>query len=132
MIFFIIVIVFLAIVGSVVYFYMKRTNENFKQEQIENKVEKSSENGEIILYYTSWCPHSTNFLPEWEKFEKYANANMNIKVTTLLCEGGNESICNEKRIPGFPYVILYKGDNEIHFEDERTCDALKKFVGKHM
>ena len=90
--------------------------------------------GEIILYYATWCGYSRMFLPEWDKFEKYAKDNFPyLKVTKFRCEGGDERTCVDKGIEGYPTVILYpKNDTEIVFEKDRTSDELIKFVNEHI
>jgi len=89
---------------------------------------------EIVLYYAMWCGHSRAFLPEWEKFEKYAKDNLkNVKVTKVLCEGDAESMCKQKGVKGYPTIMLYLKDGTVKgFDDERTSDALSKFIQQNV
>ena len=76
------------------------------------------------------------FLPEWEKFEKYARDNFpNLVVKSLRCEGGDEETCAQKGINGYPTVILYKDmteSNGLTFDDDRKHDKLVEFVKNNM
>lgn len=88
----------------------------------------------IVLYYASWCGYSKMFLPEWEKFKKYAQENLpNILVRSVRCEGGDEATCMQKGVQGYPTVILYKeiGKTGIPFDDDRTAEKLIEFVNNH-
>jgi len=89
---------------------------------------------EIVLYYATWCGYSRMFLPEWEKFEKYAKGNLpHIKVSNVRCEGGNEATCSQKGVEGYPTVILYpKKGTEINFMKERTTEKLIEFVNENV
>jgi thiol-disulfide isomerase/thioredoxin len=91
-------------------------------------------NAEIMLYYATWCGHSRMFLPEWEKFENYAKGNMPyIRVSSVRCEDGNETVCFEKGIEGYPTVILYQKDcPEMQFRGERTAAKLIDFVEQNV
>jgi thiol-disulfide isomerase/thioredoxin len=88
----------------------------------------------IVLYYASWCGYSKMFLPEWEKFKKYAQENLpNILVRSVRCEGGDEATCMQKGVQGYPTVILYKeiGKTGIPFDNDRTAEKLIEFVNNH-
>lgn len=110
-------------------------NDTVREEPFENR---SSPSSTIVLYHASWCGYCKMFLPEWEKFRKYAQNNYNnLTVKDIKCEGSNEAICSKKGIPGYPTVILYKNADEsgnnpgITFEDERSFDKLVEFINKN-
>ena len=85
----------------------------------------------IVLYYANWCGHSRVFLPEWENFENYANNNLNgITVEKVLCEGSNAEKCSH--LKGFPTVILYKNNEAVTFNGNRTKSDLVQFVQSHI
>jgi thioredoxin-like negative regulator of GroEL len=99
--------------------------------QSTGKVDKTNE---IVLYYATWCGYSKQFLPEWEKFVEYAKHNMpQLKVTGMRCEDGNEAICMQKGVEGYPMVILYMWDGrEVTFKGDRTKEALVTFVSNNI
>ena len=88
----------------------------------------------ITLYYASWCGYSKMFLPEWLKFEEYAKNNIkHLKTVKINCEGGNESICFQKDIKGYPTVILEpKNRSEVEFSGERNLKGLIDFVNQNV
>ena len=114
----------------------KTQTQNQNQNVLNIPVTKDLPDHEIVLYYAMWCGYSKMFLPEWEKFEKYAKDNFsNLKVSSIRCEGGNESKCG--MVPGFPTVILYKNRNKpdeqiIKFENDRISQQLINFVNENI
>ena len=90
----------------------------------------TTQNGEIILYYTNWCKFSQMFQPEWNKFEQQASKELpNIKVSKILCENGSDALCTEKGVSGYPTVILYtNNNNQFKFNKERKTDELINFI----
>jgi len=73
-------------------------------------------------------------LPEWAKFEAIAkNSFPQVRITKIQCEDGNEAICKQKGINGYPTIILYRqNDSEIKFEEERTAEKLIQFIQRHV
>ena len=85
---------------------------------------------ELVLYYAMWCGHSRAFLGEWEKFNTWAQNNLDkVRVSSVRCEDGNEATCSQKGIQGYPTVVMYLPNGSEHkYEGERTADGLKKFA----
>lgn len=89
--------------------------------------------GEIVLYYTSWCGHSNMFMPEWTKFENIARVQFpQLLVRKIQCEDGNEAICMQKGIEGYPTVVFHINDVDIPFTGNRSADGLIEFVKKNL
>ena len=111
-------------------------SESETESAAPNKVSRETvePDGEIVLYYATWCGYSRMFLPEWEKFEKYAKDNLsNLKVTRIRCEGGNEAVCTQKGVEGYPTIILYlKNSKEVKFDGERSSKQLADFIRKYL
>lgn len=123
------------ILSILIYFYISdymfysTETDNIQQKKIVDK--QVDKHGKIVLYYAMWCGYSKSFLPEWNKFEKWAESNApNIEVVKIRCEDGTEAECAQKGVEGYPTVIVYKGENEVLFNGDRTEEGLKKFV-KH-
>ena len=110
---------------------MIRRKKQKKQQPIEkttnNQQPISKEEKTIVLYYANWCGHSRAFIPEWEKFEKYCQQNINdINVIKMLCEGDNAKNC--KGIRGYPTVILINNGKAVTYKGDRTMESLIEFV----
>jgi protein disulfide-isomerase A6 len=125
------IILFLLFTGS----YCVRSKEGFVNPEThqmpDGKINKY--NGEIVLYYADWCPHCKNFSPIWEQFDNYVKRNFpSVKVSKMKCEGGNEAICNQKGVNGFPTVILYYKNKEFKFDGNRTISSLADFIVKNI
>jgi len=136
-------LIFLVVILSIIIlylYYMSNSNREVSGYDQKNRNEnnlaynlstyESTVKPKLILYYAMWCGYSRQFLPEWEKFEQYATENLkNINIEKINCEGDNESICNKKGVPGFPYIVLEKSDGKIlPFDGDRTVEELVKFL----
>jgi thiol-disulfide isomerase/thioredoxin len=88
---------------------------------------------ELVLYYAMWCGNCKNFIPTWSKFEAWAKDNLkNVRINSVRCEDGNEAVCSQKGIKGYPTVMLYlKDGSEYMFEGPRTVEGLTKFVNDY-
>lgn len=139
---YIIIFILLVVIGVLMYYTLRPTtvlqvtsnSESFDPNQKPTGVKPAEADGVIILYYAEWCGYSRMFLPEWEKFEKYAKDNLtNIRVDKVRCEGGNEAVCQQKGVEGYPTVILtLKNGKDITFTDERTSEKLIEFIRKNL
>ena len=114
----------LIIIALLAIYYLFTSYLFTQQEQF------SQDQPELILYYTEWCGYSRSFLPVWEELVKQNKAN--VKLTKLRCEGGDARTCSERGVNGYPTVILYKGQQEIPFDDDRTVANLHKFLQNHL
>jgi len=130
------VLLFLFIVNN--QMPMSGRTEKYQNETMEETVKEPTDkhDAEIVLYYALWCGYSKAFLPEWQKFEEYANVNLkNIRVTSLQCVDGNEATCHQKGVNGYPTVIIYpknKSLKGITFEGQRNVESLIKFVNDNI
>jgi thiol-disulfide isomerase/thioredoxin len=107
--------------------------EPYDGEKIETTVKDNSD-GELVLYYATWCGFSRMFLPEWEKFEVVAKTRFpNLDIKQFKCEDGDEATCFQKGVEGYPTVILYpKNGTEVVFQSDRSAENLVKFVETHI
>lgn len=129
-----IIIIVLLIINIMIALYCVKCHKSAKKEGFSGTPVKQ-EGGirygdEIVLYYASWCGYSRVFLPEWQKFAQWAEANAKqLKVTSIRCESGNEEQCMEKGIRGYPTVVFYpKEGTEKVFNGDRTAEKLTDFI----
>jgi thiol-disulfide isomerase/thioredoxin len=130
---YLIICILVIITGLLVYrnyFYNTEQFNDNNNQLPEDKPLEDKQKGEIVLYYATWCGYSRQFLPEWEKFSRYASKNLpNVKVTSMKCENDDEELCFQKGVEGYPTVILYPTNGtEAVFDKERTSDKLIEFV----
>lgn len=137
---YILIILIIVITILIFYFYRKTNNVDAEKAQVEEQFEAAhnskhySKKARIVLYYATWCGHSKIFLPEWDKFEKYVQQNIpQVTAEKVQCEGGNEAICFQKGIEGYPTVVLYpENSTEIIFNGDRSADKLIEFCKKNI
>ena len=108
-----------------------------KPKTIEEKKEKFSNainsRLKIFNFNTEWCGWSKRFQPEWDKFTQAVKANPNlnntVEVFDIKCDNpANERMCEEYKVPGYPYVIVEKDGNRSPYKGERTAQGLLSFV----
>lgn len=108
-------------------------NNNQNSVEIEEGFDNNN-NKIITLYYAPWCGYSRDFLPEWDKFEKYVNNNNNInnriRATKVDCSSDNSNNSNNKcrLVDGYPTVLCTEGGKDTPYEGERTFDGLKELL----
>jgi thiol-disulfide isomerase/thioredoxin len=83
----------------------------------------------VVLYYLPGCGHCQRMMPTWEAFTDGQKSNKSLDVIKVNCQE-QPAEAEKAGVEGFPTVILYdeSGKPKI-FEDERTVEALDRFVG---
>lgn len=87
----------------------------------------------IFNFNTEWCGWSRRFQPEWDSFmEHVKNPTNNLKhvqAYDIKCDNEeNKKMCEEYKVPGYPYVIVEVNGTRQSYEGERTKDALISYV----
>ncbi len=104
-------------------------NTGFEDNHPIQSIEPEHARAEIVLFYASWCGHSKTFLGIWRQFVEEAKKEFqDLKLTEIRCEGDNQNFCSEVGVEGYPTVVLYIGDKQYMFNEERTVEKLKAFV----
>ena len=98
---------------------------------------RPSSNVALVAYCATWCPHSRMFLENgWKKLKSNFQDDEladKIQLKEVLCDDkNNEQICKKMRIPGFPTVLLHKGDDVIEYKGDRTDTDMIKFLHDNM
>lgn len=115
----IIVFLTLVILVGILYFFFR-------------KIEMFESKPTVTYYYLPTCGWCQKFSPTWDKFEN-AVKEKGVSVVTRKVNGNDASEEVEKfGIQGFPHVQMVKGDKVIPFEEERSVDALMKFVQSNL
>ena len=99
------------------------------------ETENNGKTVEMMLFFTTWCPHCKSCKPEWEKLkEKYTHRLINgYKIEFIDVDCTNESqhvekLMNDYKVEGYPTFILVKDDNPIYFDAQPSFDTLEKFL----
>lgn len=101
------------------------------QTQTESFNPQNKYKGDLILYHTTWCGYSKQFKPIWDEFVSWSkknNMHPAVNFSDVVCEGGNETVCNQKGIEGYPTIILTVNGADIPFSGERTSNGLDAFL----
>ena len=83
-------------------------------------------NGELVLFWGSWCGHSTAMMPEWEKVEQ-----MGIK--TQKFESADAEAMTANGVQGFPTIKYFPkgyqpGAQAIDYHGPRVAEAMVAFA----
>jgi thiol-disulfide isomerase/thioredoxin len=139
----IIIIIGLSILLFVIfYFIYKQTIRKYKETNIndENKEETIDEEiankkVEMMLFFTTWCPHCKSCKPDWEKLkETYENRLINgYKVEFIDVDCTNETtkteqLMNQYKVEGYPTIILVKDGKTINFDAKPSFETLDQFL----
>ena len=93
-------------------------------------IHKSNDNMlKIHNFNTTWCGHSVNFQPEWDKFAQ--NAPKNVVAIDQKCDDGNSEAAmtaNKFGVRGFPTVLAEKNGETRPYNGPRTADALANWA----
>lgn len=84
----------------------------------------------LVLYYAPWCPHCTNFLPEWKNMGGSKKVNgTNVEIEAIDCDAKPE-VAERENISGFPTVKLHLGDKVHEYDGARDTATLVLWVEK--
>ena len=125
------VIVFIIFSGLAYYMYKKFfkpsnkfiTNNEFKN--INNTKE-----ADLILFYTTWCPHCTKTTETWNALktnQKYNNNNYVISFAEVDCEK-ESAYADSFNVKEYPTIILLKGDKKYIYDANLNEESLDIFL----
>jgi len=83
----------------------------------------------VIVYNfnTTWCGHSRNFQPVWDKLVESIPKDSNIILVDAKCDNGeNADLIKEFEVKGFPTIVKVSGGIYAHYTGERSVNALRK------
>ncbi len=92
---------------GVVYLFLKR-KESFEQQV------------KVIFFHMQGCGWCDKFKPEWEKFKTMAGKDI---VTTEI-EASKMTPDQQKKVRGFPTVMIVKNGKETEYDGDRTAADL--------
>ena len=123
----------LILIGLLYYWYINNINNN----NINNNDMQNIENNNKIKVYnfnTKWCGWSQKFQPEWDIFSKQVISDpmlANIEAYDIKCDD-NQNMCDEYKVPGFPYVVIESDNNKIPYSGSRKSNDLITFIKNNL
>lgn len=85
----------------------------------------------IIMFYAPWCPHCTNFIPEFNRTANLLNnSGTNSFVGAMDCTlPENESVTRDIGIRGYPTLKVFKNGRYYQdYEGPRNGDSIKQML----
>lgn len=135
--------VWIIVIVVIVYNVYKSCENTSSKTVVNREIKERFSDGEpktsdkpiikIFNFNTEWCGWSIRFQPEWDAFTLYVEAPSNnlthVKAYDVKCDNEkNKAMCEEYKVPGYPYVIVEVNGKRRPYEGERTKDALVSYV----
>jgi thiol-disulfide isomerase/thioredoxin len=128
----IILIGLIIITGISYYIYNNKIDTSIFIPNDEYRTDDSLPEGDIILFYVNWCPHSQTALTTWNNIKKkYNNKNYIINFSEIECDK-NPDLANEYSIKEYPTIILVKNKLNYEFDANLTETSLNLFINTVM
>ena len=88
--------------------------------------------GDLILFYVTWCPHSQKALKDWDLFKKsYSNPEYSISFSEIDCDAQSK-LAEKYKITEYPTIILVKNSLNYEYDANIQTDALNLFINTVM
>ena len=126
------VILFLVILGSLIYYlynkFIKKDKKLFipNNEFIEDKI-----SGELILFYTTWCPHCKNTIDKWNLYKEKYKLEHKIGFRQVDCDA-NPTEASIYKIESYPTIILRVNDKKYEYDSDFSNETMDKFINTIM
>lgn len=130
------IVLFVLISLSLYLLYNYYTNRTkIKTEFVENSEFNElsyKKNGDIYIFYASWCPHSKKNLEKIKEIEtKYKNTKYNLTFTEIDVET-KEDMADEYKITSYPTIVLLYNNNKYYYDAELEDDTFEIFLNTIM
>lgn len=126
------VIVFLIILGSLLYYlYNKFIKKDKKKFIPNNEFVEDNITGELTLFFTNWCPHCKKTIDKWNEYgEKYA-LDYKIDFRQIDCDL-NQTEATIYNIESYPTIILKVKDIKYEYDSDFSKTTMDKFINTIM
>lgn len=103
-----------------------------KEFDLNIKINGTSKNTLIILFYSENCIHCIHFQPIYKKVSIILKNNTNIKISKIQLSSSRQILKKYKqlKVPGVPTVYIYKKGNFIRYEGERDPESIISYIYK--
>jgi thiol-disulfide isomerase/thioredoxin len=126
------VILFLIILSVLVYYLYNKFIKKDKKLFIPNdEFVDDNKTGELILFFTNWCPHCKSTIEKWNLYKEKYSLDYKISFRQVDCElNSNEaSIYN---IESYPTIILRVNDKKYEYDSDFSNKTMDKFINTIM
>ena len=139
-----IIIALAAFIGVAIYVYSYYIAPTLQPAYVPNKEfeKEKTTHAQINLFYVDWCPHSKLARKEWAKVkEKHDKKIVNGSVLEFVEINGEQDdgqimnafeaqhgLTGDKKIDGYPTIILVKGDQVVEFDAKPNERSLTEFI----
>ena len=125
------IIVFIILGGVGYYLYTRKTKHDFVSND-EYKSSDSVKEGNLILFYVNWCPHSREALNKWNDIKsKYNNPDYTISFSETDCDKYSE-LADTYNVKEYPTIILVKNSKNYEYDANLSEDTLNIFINTVM
>lgn len=127
-------ILFAIVCGISAYMYYNNYKKEKKnQTYLENNEflkKDNSVNGELIFFYTTWCPYCKDAKTTWNNIKKSGQfAKYNLNFVMIDCENQEQnSIVNEFKITEYPSYVLSMNGKKYVYDANLDATTLDKFL----
>jgi len=130
-------ILFILIAVFVYYQYVKPAlSPKYTANSEKNYGEEGSTNeAELMFFYTDWCPHCKTAKPDWAEVKaEYENKTINgyhIIFTEINCTNESDEIgklMDKYKIEGYPTIKLLKDGQIIEYDAKPSKDTIVQFL----
>lgn len=125
-----------------VYLYYKYVKPRMNPSYIENKEFLSEDDNnntkqlddvELIIFYTTWCPHSKTAIKTWNTLKPSYDNKVYNKYRVLLKEidcDKDVEMADKYNIEGYPTIKLVKnnGKEVVEYDAKLNDDTLNEFL----
>jgi thiol-disulfide isomerase/thioredoxin len=131
----IIILVVIAIfIGLAYYVYTKHVSPKLNPDFVPNNElvqEGDSNEAELYLFYTEWCPHCKKAKPIWEKLKsEYEGKTINgviVHFKEVDCDK-DEKTADQFNVEGYPTIKLVKDSQVIEYDAKPDYETLVEFL----
>jgi thiol-disulfide isomerase/thioredoxin len=131
--------IFFILISVFVYYYYVKPSLNptytANSEKRNGQEEGSSNEAELMFFYTDWCPHCKTAKPDWAEVKaEYENKTINgyhIIFTEVNCTTESdevEKLMNKYKIEGYPTIKLLKDGQIIEYDAKPSKDTIIQFL----
>jgi len=140
--FLIIIILISLFLGAAFYVYSNYIAPRLNPKFVSNREftqQETIDNAELYFMFAEWCPYSKKVMPIWDSLkEKYNRKKVNNYTVVFKELDGdkNEKEIDDfskrfnKKIDGYPTIILIKQNEVIEFDADPTKENLTAFIEK--